>query len=204
MRKSGAQSPTRRIGRFIESAPVCIAVFCRETKYLLKDGSAATQNILNAARAHSLGSCWVAGDKKAYAARVRSTLGVPADYRLVSLVAIGRPAEEPHPENTRCPEYCDGILSPGKTTAPQSALREDFPAVVRPSRSLAKRRAMSGLSAGICWPPMHCPGAPGWNRRCRALYSYSSHASPYREILPRGGTNVRVSQHFDVAGAPRS
>jgi nitroreductase len=85
-------------GKFIEFAPVCIAVFCRDVKYFLEDGSAATQNILNAARAHELGSCWVAGDKKAYAARVCKILEVPNEYRLVALVAIGRPAEEPHPE----------------------------------------------------------------------------------------------------------
>src|SRR5512139_2074800 len=51
-------------GKFIAEAPVCIAVFCSNTKYFLEDGSAATQNILNAARAHSLGSCWVAGHQK--------------------------------------------------------------------------------------------------------------------------------------------
>ena len=37
-------------GKFIEQAPVCIAVFCEDTKYYLEDGSAATQNILLAAK----------------------------------------------------------------------------------------------------------------------------------------------------------
>ena len=84
-------------GKFIAQAPVCIAVFCEETKYYLEDGSAATQNILNAAKPHGLGSCWVAGDKKPYAPRIRELLGLPAKYKLVSLVAIGYPAEEGHP-----------------------------------------------------------------------------------------------------------
>ncbi len=84
-------------GMFIEHAGACIAVFCQEGKYYLEDGSAATQNILNAARAHGLGSCWVAGDKKDYAPTIGRMLGVPADYKLVSLMAIGYPAQTPSP-----------------------------------------------------------------------------------------------------------
>ncbi|MBE3099669.1 MAG: nitroreductase family protein [Planctomycetes bacterium] len=85
-------------GRFIADAPLCIVVFCRNVKYFVEDGSAATQNILNAARAHGLGSCWVAGHQKAYACRIQSLLNVPEEYLLVSLVAIGYPAEDRHPE----------------------------------------------------------------------------------------------------------
>lgn len=84
-------------GRFIADAPVCVAVFCRDGKYYLEDGCAATQNMLVAARAHGLGSCWVAGDKKEYVGSVRDLLGVPKDCRLVSLVAVGYPAAVPRP-----------------------------------------------------------------------------------------------------------
>jgi nitroreductase len=84
-------------GKFISDAPVCVAVFCRDVKYYLEDGSAATQNILNAATALGLGSCWVAGDKKRYARAVADLLGVPADLKLVSLVALGRAAARPDP-----------------------------------------------------------------------------------------------------------
>jgi nitroreductase len=82
-------------GRFIADAPVCVAVLSRQTKYYLEDGSAATLNILLAAHAHGLGACWVAGDKKPYAARVVQMVGAPEDYRLISLVSIGYPAEKP-------------------------------------------------------------------------------------------------------------
>ena len=82
-------------GAFIAVAPVCVAVLCRDTKYYLEDGCAATQNMLVAARAHGLGSCWVAGDKKEYAQAICRMLGAPAGYRLVSLVALGMPAETP-------------------------------------------------------------------------------------------------------------
>jgi nitroreductase len=76
-------------GPFIAEAPVCVAVLSQGTKYYLEDGSAATQNLLVAARAHGLGSCWVAGDKKPYAGEVLRILNAPSDLKLVSLVALG-------------------------------------------------------------------------------------------------------------------
>jgi nitroreductase len=85
-------------GKFIEQSPVCIVVFCRNVKYFVEDGSAATQNILNAARAHGLGSCWVAGHQKAYGGTIRTLLGVPDDYLLVSIVALGHGAEDRNPD----------------------------------------------------------------------------------------------------------
>lgn len=85
-------------GKFIEQSPVCIVVFCRNVKYFVEDGSAATQNILNAARAHGLGSCWVAGHQKAYGGTIRTLLGLPDDYALVSIVALGHAAEERNPD----------------------------------------------------------------------------------------------------------
>ncbi|MBI2844157.1 MAG: nitroreductase family protein [Armatimonadetes bacterium] len=84
-------------GKFIADAQVCIAVYCENSKYYLEDGSAATQNILNAATAYGLGSCWVAGDKKAYCPAINKILDVPDNYRLVSLVAVGHAAEERNP-----------------------------------------------------------------------------------------------------------
>ena len=76
-------------GKFIRRSPACVALFCRNTKYYLEDGSAATQNILLAAWALGIGSCWVAGDKKPYAETIRQMLKVPEGYKLVSLIALG-------------------------------------------------------------------------------------------------------------------
>ena len=86
---------TTDYGKFIADAPVCVLVLCRDTKYYLEDGSAATENILLAARAHGLGSCWVAGDKKPYAAEICRLVGAPQGYKLISLIPIGYPAESP-------------------------------------------------------------------------------------------------------------
>jgi nitroreductase len=82
-------------GKFISDAPVCVVVLCEDTKYYLEDGSAATENILLAARAHGLGACWVAGDKKPYASDICRLVGAPRGYNLVSLIPIGYPAEKP-------------------------------------------------------------------------------------------------------------
>jgi nitroreductase len=82
-------------GKFIAQAPLCIAVFCKDTKYYLEDGCAAVENILIAATALGLGSCWVAGDKKRYVEDVRELLAVPRGYKLVALIAVGHAMDEP-------------------------------------------------------------------------------------------------------------
>jgi len=86
---------TTDYGKFIADAPACIAVFCKDTKYYLEDGCAATENMLIAAAALGLGACWVAGDKKGYADKVREMLGVPEGHHLVSLLPLGYPADRP-------------------------------------------------------------------------------------------------------------
>jgi nitroreductase len=87
-------------GPFIKEASYLIGVFCRDTKYYLEDGSAATQNMLLAIEALGLGGCWVAGDKKDYAENVRQILNAPMGYKLVSMVTVGYPKkqEKPHPK----------------------------------------------------------------------------------------------------------
>jgi nitroreductase len=79
-------------GKFIAQSGACVAVFCKDVKHYLEDGSAATENILVAAHALGLGTCWVAGYKKAYAEPVRKLLGVPDGHNLVSLISLGFPS----------------------------------------------------------------------------------------------------------------
>ena len=81
-------------GKFIAEAPLCFAVFGeKKEKYYLEDCCAATENLILALQAHGINSCWVAGEKKQYAETIRSLLGVPEKYTLVSLVASGYPSE---------------------------------------------------------------------------------------------------------------
>ena len=81
-------------GKFIAEAAACFAVFGeKKAKYYLEDCCAATENLIIALQAYGVGTCWVAGDKKAYAEAVRNLLNVPDDFTLVSLVPAGMPAD---------------------------------------------------------------------------------------------------------------
>jgi len=99
MRKTLAE--TCDYGKFFADAAVCIVTLCKDTKYYLEDGCAAMENMLLAATGLGLGTCWVAGDKKAYAEEICRTLGAPAGFRLVGLMAVGVPAESPRTTEKR-------------------------------------------------------------------------------------------------------
>jgi nitroreductase len=76
-------------GRFVCEAQAAILVFCKNTKYYLEDGSAATENILLAAAHEQLGACWIAGDKKDYAREVSELVKASQDMKLVSIISVG-------------------------------------------------------------------------------------------------------------------
>ena len=89
---------TASAGRFIAQAGACLLVIARDATYYLEDGSAAVQNVLLAATALGLQSCWVAGDKKSYAGEILRRFSVPAGYKLVAMLAIGhalKPGRQP-------------------------------------------------------------------------------------------------------------
>ncbi len=88
-------------GKFMANAAAAIAVFCRDIKYYLEDGCAATENILVAATALGIGSCWVAGDKKSYAGKIAVALSVPEGLKLVSIISLGYPKEPPKKSRIR-------------------------------------------------------------------------------------------------------
>jgi nitroreductase len=81
-------------GKFMAQAAASIAVFSQDTHYFLEDGSAATCNILLAATALGIGSCWIAGDKKPYCPQVNDLLNAPTGVKLISMIALGYPQEE--------------------------------------------------------------------------------------------------------------
>ena len=89
---------TTDYGKFIAQSGACIVVFCEDCKYYLEDGSAAIQNILVAGHALGVGTCWVAGDKKAYVETIRQMLGLPENYRLIGLIAVGYATDSPSPQ----------------------------------------------------------------------------------------------------------
>ena len=87
-------------GSFLAVSSAAIVVISRPAKYYLEDGCAATTTILLAATAREIASCWVAGDKKPYCSRILKLLKAPADYKLVSIIALGYPVGE-EPEGVR-------------------------------------------------------------------------------------------------------
>lgn len=82
-------------GEFIANAAFAVLVLARKTDYDVEDCSAATENLLIAAAAHGIGSCWVAGTKQPYGPAVVKAFGAPEDRQLISIVSFGYPAENP-------------------------------------------------------------------------------------------------------------
>ena len=80
---------------FIANAAFAVLVVTRQTDCALEDCSAATENLLIAAAAHGIGSCWVAGARQPYAPVVAKAFGAPEDRQLIAIVSFGYPAENP-------------------------------------------------------------------------------------------------------------
>lgn len=78
-------------GSFLAEAPVAIAVVIDPSlsNHPVEDGAAATQNMLLAAHAVGLGSCWIGSYGSAYEERAKRILGIPDDKRLLSLISLG-------------------------------------------------------------------------------------------------------------------
>jgi len=89
---------------FIEESPVVIVVCADVARsswgygsrganlYCLQDTAAATENILLAAQALGLATCWVGAFHEDEVAKVVNT---PRNVRPVAIVPVGRPAEKP-------------------------------------------------------------------------------------------------------------
>ena len=89
-------------GKFIKEAAAAIIVSGNsESPHIVEDCSAATENILLAARAYKVGSCWVAGYKRAYSEHIQKLLGMPKEQEVVSIIGLGYYYANPEPINKR-------------------------------------------------------------------------------------------------------
>lgn len=91
-------------GQFmIDNAQACILVFCNKdnSATLVEDGSVAAANILLAATAKGLASCWVAGYGMPYTEELEQYLGAPASAKLIAVIALGYPADANPPAPAR-------------------------------------------------------------------------------------------------------
>ncbi len=83
-------------------APVCIVQMTKaETdagrrKMVLESVSASFQNLLLAAHAEGLGTCWMTGPL-AKQDRLQAILNIPQDKELTAITPLGLPAESPAP-----------------------------------------------------------------------------------------------------------
>lgn len=84
-------------GGFLSEAALGIAVIIDETASTraVEDGAAATQNILLEAHSLGLGACWIGTYGSPHEANAKKALKVPESLRVLSVIAIGHPAEAP-------------------------------------------------------------------------------------------------------------
>ncbi len=81
---------------WMEKATAIIAVVMDpSSRWWVEDGSAAVENMLIATTALEYGSCWLEGYTLPHEEEFKKLLGVPKEKRLLTLVPIGVPAEEP-------------------------------------------------------------------------------------------------------------
>jgi nitroreductase len=84
--------------KMLKAATAAVAV-CADpgisSDYWVQDCAAATENILIAAVALGLGTCWLGcHPKEDRKQKVREVLGIPGDVEVLSLIAVGHPDEQ--------------------------------------------------------------------------------------------------------------
>lgn len=91
-------------------AVVCVLtqkiIAYRDRCYQVQDYAAAIENMLLAIKALGYESCWYEGhitDLDRIDLKMAEVLGVPEDYKLVCMLPVGRPAQEPRPSPAKKP-----------------------------------------------------------------------------------------------------
>ena len=86
-------------GKFLADAPLGIVVVIDPESSPrsggIEDGAIATQNMLLAAHALGLGTCWIGSYNSLYEKEVKEILSIPENKRVLSIISIGFPAETP-------------------------------------------------------------------------------------------------------------
>lgn len=93
-------------GTFLSQAALGIAVTInpKASECPVEDGAAATQNMLLEAHSLGLGACWIGTYGSEDEASAKKALNIPEGERLLSVIAIGHPAETPQGTRKRLAE----------------------------------------------------------------------------------------------------
>jgi nitroreductase len=84
-------------GRFMAQSPVVIVALGepdRHPRYHLADPHQAVQNMLLAAYAEGLGTCWMGVRDTSIEPKFREILDIPEDFRVICSVSLGYPDQE--------------------------------------------------------------------------------------------------------------
>ncbi len=88
-----------RWNRFIkDSAATIVGCGYAANEWSTVDVTIALENMVMAAEAQGIGSCWI-GDFKEE--ELKELLGIPNDLKVIALVAFGYPAEKPNPPSKK-------------------------------------------------------------------------------------------------------
>ncbi len=80
-------------GKFDGTSAIIAVAVGGSSEYWREDGSAATQNMLLAARDLGWGSCWIEGQMRPHKDKFKELLKVPKEKRILSLIALGEPVK---------------------------------------------------------------------------------------------------------------
>ena len=88
--------------KFLKNSPLVIVGCCHTSLFVGKwskiDTTIALQNMVIAAWAFGVGSCWIGSFKEN---RVRRLLNIPVDWNVVALISFGYPVEIPKPHGRK-------------------------------------------------------------------------------------------------------
>lgn len=83
-------------GRFLREAGAGILIFCeKDAETALEDACAAAENIIIAAQAYGLGTCWINSYKKEHSEEVKKLVNCPDNLELMVILSVGYPKENP-------------------------------------------------------------------------------------------------------------
>ncbi len=93
----GRKYETYEDGKFDGTTAIIAVVMDKSNDFWKEDGSAATENMLLAARALGYGSCWIEGQVRRDQEHFNELLSIPKGKHILLMIALGEPVKWPPP-----------------------------------------------------------------------------------------------------------